>query len=134
MELVLGLAGYIAMIVADMPSEPTDRANHYFVSVSLPNSEFHLQFLSLSVFSVRDKAVQRRMSPRAPLQRQFSEEVLPRVRPRSSGQSSNRLGNAIPGLSSTTHHRTIVFHATPIGHRDTHDTDAQSESVGARDN
>ncbi len=30
-ELVLGLAGYIAMIVADMPSEPTDRANHYFV-------------------------------------------------------------------------------------------------------
>jgi hypothetical protein len=30
-ELVLGVAGYIAMIVADMPSEPTDRANHYFV-------------------------------------------------------------------------------------------------------
>jgi len=31
-ELVLGLAGYIAMIVADMPSEPSDRANHYFVN------------------------------------------------------------------------------------------------------
>jgi hypothetical protein len=30
-ELVLGIAGYIAMIVADMPNEPTDRANHYFV-------------------------------------------------------------------------------------------------------
>ncbi|CAF0717521.1 unnamed protein product [Adineta steineri] len=40
-ELVLGLAGYIAMIVADMPSEPTDRANHYFYATKLYNDECH---------------------------------------------------------------------------------------------
>ena len=53
-ELVLGLAGYIAMIVADMPSEPTDRANHYFVR--------GLREQALSSFSrtlVRDQTVQR---------------------------------------------------------------------------
>jgi len=40
-ELVLGLAGYISMIVADMPSEPTDRANHYFYATKLYNDECH---------------------------------------------------------------------------------------------
>lgn len=40
-ELVLGLAGYIAMIVADMPSEPSDRANHYFYATKLYNDECH---------------------------------------------------------------------------------------------
>jgi len=40
-ELVLGLAGYISMIVADMPSEPADRANHYFYATKLYNDECH---------------------------------------------------------------------------------------------
>lgn len=60
-ELVLGLAGYIAMIVADMPSEPTDRANHYFVKCSL--ILFSIEFSSRFVFlSVRNETLQRRMS------------------------------------------------------------------------
>lgn len=44
-ELVLGLAGYIAMIVADMPSEPTDRANHYFVRKSKTKKKYLTLFL-----------------------------------------------------------------------------------------
>jgi hypothetical protein len=30
-ELILGLAGYIALIITDIPDLPTDRSNHYFV-------------------------------------------------------------------------------------------------------
>ena len=74
------------------------------------------------------------MPSRASLQRQFSEEILSRIRSRSSGQPANRVGNAITGLSSTAHHRAIVLHTTPTGHRDAHDTDAQSKSVATRDN
>lgn len=52
-ELVLGLAGYIAMIVADMPSEPADRANHYFVRMNIPQeSHFLLHFSTQQNFTM----------------------------------------------------------------------------------
>lgn len=46
-ELVLGLAGYIAMIVADIPGEPTDRANHYFVRKDTKGEYLFLLYLIL---------------------------------------------------------------------------------------
>ncbi|CAF4576862.1 unnamed protein product [Rotaria sp. Silwood1] len=39
-ELILGLAGYIALIVSDMPNIPTDRSNYYFYAHKMYNDEF----------------------------------------------------------------------------------------------
>ncbi|CAF3336355.1 unnamed protein product [Rotaria socialis] len=38
-ELMLGLAGYIALIVSDMPSIPRDRSNYYFYAHKMYNDE-----------------------------------------------------------------------------------------------
>jgi hypothetical protein len=45
LELVLGLAGYIALIITDIPNTPTDRSNHYFVRNSFENIFDQLIFL-----------------------------------------------------------------------------------------
>ncbi|CAF0768616.1 unnamed protein product [Rotaria sordida] len=40
LELILGLAGYIALIISDMPDIPTDRSNYYFYAHKMYNDEF----------------------------------------------------------------------------------------------
>ncbi|CAF4621488.1 unnamed protein product, partial [Rotaria sp. Silwood2] len=40
LDLIIGLAGYIALIVSDMPDIPTDRSNYYFYAHKMYNDAF----------------------------------------------------------------------------------------------
>lgn len=61
-ELVLGLAGYIAMIVADMPSEPADRANHYFVRILILIESYLLLRFSMQQNFIMMNVIMKRIS------------------------------------------------------------------------